>query len=161
MYQPTSNYLRRSLLVNHQRILPVVPNTLDHKKRIEQELRQCGVSHYGLWKLAGRYLPHVIHPYEHIGGVVYGRNNQDGAVMLLATDRRIIFLNKKPLYVNEDEVSYRMVSGIKFSQAGLGCSVKLHTRIKDFTVHTMNRKAAKSFIEYIEAARLENKEDPL
>lgn len=163
IYQlPTSNYLRRSLLVNHQRLLPVVPNTPDHRTRITNELRQAGATHYGFWKLSIRYLPHVIHPYEHISGVVYGRNDKDGAVMLIATDRRIIFLDKKPLFVNEDEVNYRMVSGIDYSQAGFGCSVTLHTRIKDFTVHTLNKKAAQNFVEYIEQYRLENgKEDPL
>jgi len=149
---PTSNYLRRSLLVNHQRTLPVV---VDQATRIQEELKSVGASHFGLWKLASRYLPHVIHSDEHIGGAVYGRSDREGAVMLLGTDRRIIFLDKKPLFVNEDEVSYRVVSGVDYSQAGLGCTIRLHTRVKDYEVHTLNKKAALKFLAYIESHLLE------
>lgn len=157
IYQlPTSKYLRRSLLANHQRLLQVVPNTSDHKANVQKQLKDIGATKFGLWKLASRYLPHVIHPYETIGGAVYGRNDKQGAVMLIATDRRVIFLDKKPLFVNEDEVTYRMVSGIDYAQAGFGCSVTLHTRVKDYTVHTLNKKAAQNFVEYIEKQRLEN-----
>lgn len=148
--------------MNQRRQLPPAATPLAGEKSLEETLRALGASRFSLWKLASRYLPHVIRPGEHIGGVVYGRNDQDGAVMLVATDRRVIFLDKKPLFLNEDELTYGVVSGIKYSRAGFGCTVILHTRIKDFVVHTMNKKAARNFMTYVEQRRLETSpEDPL
>jgi hypothetical protein len=152
---PTSGYLRRSLLVNKRGIdLPKTVDPIDHKKRIKKELRDLGLTGLGLLRLESRYLPHIIHPDEHIGGVVCGYND-NGFAMLVATDRRIIFLDKKPLFVEEDEVNYKVVSGVKFSHAGIGSVVTLHTRIKDYAVRTLNQKTARNFVEYIESRSLE------
>lgn len=128
-----------------------------HQQRVVEEIKQVGVSRLGLLRLESRYLPHVIHPKEHINGVVYGHNGE-GSVMLIATDRRLIFLNKKPLFVNQDEISYFVVSGVKLSQAAFGGTVILHTRVKDYIVHTFNLNAAQKFVRFIESRCLEHEE---
>lgn len=129
-----------------------------HAKRISEDLRRLGVTRYGLHRLASRYLPNVIHLDEQLGGVVYGRQ-EIGSVMLVATDRRVIFIDKKPLFINEDEIRYGVVSGVSFSHAGFGTTVTLHTRIRDYRIHTFNQKCAMRFVEYIEARCLENKNE--
>lgn len=162
IYQmPTSNYLKRSLRINHSRPLKAVtmPVHMNPRRNIQKELRALNVSPVGIWRFAARYLPYILHADEQIGGIVYGRNDQDGSVMLIATDRRVIYINKKPLFLDEDEITYDVVSGINFTKAGLGCSVVLHTRIKNFVVHTVNRKAATRFVEYIEWHRVEKERD--
>jgi hypothetical protein len=152
---PKPGYLRRSVAVGSRRPAPIAP--LKHEQRIKQELRELGVSRYGLLKLESRFLPRIIHKGEHIMGVVYG-SHQEGSVMIVATDRRIIVLDKKPLFVNEDEISYVVVGGVSFSHAGLGTTVTLHTRTKDYTVQTLNQQCARGFVEYIERRCLEHNE---
>ncbi len=66
-----------------------------HTNRIKQELKDAGLTSYGLLNSESRYLPQLIHEDEHIGGVVYGKH-KNGLAMLVATDRRVIFLDKKP-----------------------------------------------------------------
>jgi len=155
---PTSGYLRRSLLVNKQRTdLPVTIDPVDHSRRVKKELRDAGLRGTGLMRLESRYLPHIIHPDEHIGGAIGGYND-NGFAMLVATDRRIIFLDKKPLFIEEDEVTYNVVSGVKFTHAGFGSIVTLHTRIKDYALRTLNQKAALNFVEYIESRSLERED---
>lgn len=152
---PDTNYLRRTMLANNQRpSRAMLTHPLSHTERIQLEVKNAGVSKVGHWKLGTRYLPHIIHPNEHIGGVVYGWNDE-GSVMLVATDRRIIYLDKKPLFFDEDEVTYDVVSGVSFSKAGLASTVVLHTRVKDYKVKTFNEKSAGIFIECIEAQVLE------
>jgi len=102
-----------------------------------------------------RYLPQIIHPDEELGGIVYGQS-KDGFALLVATDRRVIFLNKKLLFVNEDELNYRVVSGVSFSHAGVGSTVTLHTKVKDYAIRTLNQRCAKKFVEYIELRSLEH-----
>lgn len=122
--------------------------------RIRQELIAAGVSAYGLRKTESRYLPKIIHPEEHIGGVVYGRYEAGGA-MLIATDRRVIFLDRKPMFTTNEEVTYDVVSGFKINRTGLVNSVTLHTKVKDFTLRYVNNTCAINFKKYLETRRLE------
>lgn len=152
---PKSNYLRRSVAVNNKRTWVAEPvNLPNHEDRITAELKGLGVSKFALGRMESRYLPQIIHADEHLGGVVYG-HHEDGYAMLVATDKRVIFLDRKPFYVNEDEISYDIVSGINFSHAGVGSTVTLHTRIREYAFRTFNRKCAQQFVRYIEQRSLE------
>lgn len=133
---------------------PVLKSDAAHKRRIRKELRDLGVSRSALLRMEAHYLPHIIHPDERLGGVVYGHHH-DGYAMLVATDRRIIFLDKKPLFVNEDEIKYDIVGGVSFGHAGYGSTVTLHTRMKDYAIRTLNQRCATTFVEYIESRCLE------
>lgn len=85
---------------------------------------------------------------------MYGRHDGSG-FMLIATDRRIIYLDCKPLFVDEDEIAYNVVSGIRYGSTGLGATVELHTRIKNYTIFTFNKASAANFVHYIESHCLE------
>jgi general stress protein 26 len=122
--------------------------------RVKQELRNAGVTGYGLMKSESRYLPQIIHEDEHIMGVVYGQYS-GGSAMLVATDHRVIFLDRKPLFTTMDELTYDVVSGVKLSRSSLFITVILHTRIADYTISYANSKCADKFVKYIESRRLE------
>ena len=132
-----------------------MPVTGVHKNRIREELRSLGVSNYGLLKQATRHLPYIVHPDEHVEAIVYGRNDK-GPCLLAATDRRVIFLDKKPLFVKSDELAYDIVGGVTTSQSGFVKLVSLHTRMGDFKLRTMNFKCAAHFRDFIEARCLGN-----
>lgn len=123
-----------------------------HKKRIESELKAAHMTAYGLLKMETAKLPEIIHENEHIGGVVYGRTTDEkvGSAMLVATDKRIIFLDVKPIFSTMDEVSYYVVSGIKSNHVGPFAGVVLHTKIRDYGLRFVNVKCAETFVEYIE-----------
>lgn len=156
--QLRGNHLLRDFLTINEVGKPAHVSSIGlhtHKNRIRSELRKAGVTPWGLLLSESRYLPQVIHPDEHIGGVVYGRH-EAGTVMLIATDRRVIFLDKKPLFINEDDLTYDVVSGVSFGHAGIGSTVALHTRIKDYTIRTLNSRAAERFVQFIELRCLEH-----
>lgn len=131
-----------------------------HEERIKEELRRAGVTRFGMLKFAVKYLPKVIHKDEHIHGVVYGRyGEKTGSLtlvegILIATNRRIIFLDHKPGYTSTDEVTYDVVSGVKVSKAFFS-AVTLHTRIGDYTIRFANSRCASIFVSYVERRRLE------
>ena len=135
---------------------PIHP--LSPLERIKHQLANVAASRMAINSLEGKYLPQIIHTDEQIQGVVYGKS-VDGMAMLIATDRRAIFLDKKPLFVNEDEVTYDVVSGVSHGHVGIGSTVTLHTRIKDFTIKTLNEKSARIFIEAIEARCVEHQRE--
>lgn len=128
--------------------------TEKHIARIKKELIEAGVSPFGMLKAEARYLPHVIHLDEKIGGVVGGWYD-NGSAMLIATDRRVIFLDKKPIYTTKDEITYDVVSGVRLDVGGISTNITLHTRIKDYKMKYVNPGCAKKFVRYIEKKQLE------
>ena len=126
------------------------------KESVLQRLRVLGVSRYGLWHRETGYLSRILHPDEYVGGVAYGHSSQN-FVLLTATDRRIIFVDIKPLFVEEDEISYDVVSGISYGHVGLASTVTLHTKVKDYKLRTYNPHCAAGFVRYIEERCLERR----
>lgn len=124
-----------------------------HKRRVISELKAAGMTSYGLIKIETDRLPRILHVDEHIGGVVYGRTTDDkvGSAMLVATDKRVIFLDAKPFFTTMDEVSYDVVSGVKVSKAGIFSAIVLHTRVRDYGLRFVNKKCAELFKKYIES----------
>lgn len=147
--------LQRSSALAHKITDNRTTNPVDHARRVKKELMDMGLSWLGLGSMEARYLPTIIHTNEHLGGVVYGRS-KDGRAMLVATDRRVIYIDKKPLFENEDEISYDVVSGVSYGHSVLGSTVTLHTRVKDYPLKTTNRVSAEIFIRYIEMRCLEH-----
>ncbi len=123
-------------------------------KRVQAELKAVGVGLIGLRTPEAKELTKILHTDEHIGGVVYGRY-ANSLAWLVATDKRVIFLDKKPLFMTTDELTYDVVSGVKSSHAGLFTAVTLHTRVNDYTFRFVSSKSAGIFVKYIEARRLE------
>lgn len=126
-----------------------------HIERVKSELRKAGVTRYGLLKGESRKLPQIIHPEEHIHAAVYGRCQQ-GSAMLVATERRVIFIDWKPLYTTSDEISYDVIAGVTYGQQGLVSTVTLHSRIGDYQLRYVNIGVARKFVAYMEKRQLEH-----
>jgi len=133
--------------------------TKDQKaKRVKRELLDAGITIYGLIKAESRYLPKVLHNREHVEAVVYGQHHSS-SVMLVATDERIIFLDKKPMALFLDEVSYEVISGIQFEIHTVFASLTLHTPVKNYDIRMANLRCAENFARHIEAHRLKREEN--
>lgn len=130
---------------------------MSHRERVKMQLKQLGVTAYGLKKTESKHLSKLIHTDEQLEGVIYGRYDA-GSAMIVATDKRILFFDKKPLYSTSDEISYDFVSGIKVVRDGYFSTVTLHTRIGDYTLRYANKKCAQIFKQYIESHVLEHDE---
>ena len=126
-----------------------------HRERIYNELRNMGAVRYDLLLPETHTLPIIIQPKEHVTGVVYGRytmtsNGQVGRGALVATDKRLLLVDKKFLFLRCDEFGFGSVSGITFSRVGYIGTVVLHTRLGDIQLRTLNFACAKHFVESVE-----------
>jgi hypothetical protein len=128
---------------------------LEHAARVRKQLEDIGVGYWGLTSPEAHYLPHVIHRDEQIEGAVYGKARA-GSVLLVATDRRIIYLDRKPLFTNEEEIAYDVIGGVSHSHSGIGTSLTLSTRIKNYHIKTYNERCASGFVAAIERRCVEN-----
>lgn len=135
--------------------------TTPQTQRIKQELKIAGATSFGQAKFTSKYLPAVIHPDEHIKGAVYGRYAEGTGPlswvegMLIATDKRLIFIDHKPGFSKVDELTYDAVTGVKKVYTWPFSSITLHTRLGDYTLRFANAKCIDTFMRYIETRRLE------
>ena len=137
-----------------------------HVTRIYENLKQRGSNSFDMHLPETYALPFIIRAKEVIQGIVYGRytlkdtNGSSGRSrgigrgVLLVTDHRVLFLDKKPSYLHYDEIPLDLISGVTYTKAGIASRVQLHTRMGDYTVRTFNHYCAVTFIHAIEAERL-------
>ena len=119
-----------------------------HANRINSELKACGAAAYDIVLPETRYMYHIILPDEHIRGSVYGRYEL-GRGALVATDRRILFIDKKLLFSHFDEIDFTVVGGVSRTRVWFSGVVTLHTRLGDYKIRTFNQKNARNFVQYI------------
>lgn len=150
------SFRKAAAMVLHQQDQPIV---ISHEERIKKELLGSGISPWGLLYSESRYLPTIIHNNEHIEAIVYGRT-KSGRSMLVATDKRVIFLDKKPMFIKTDEITYSLVGGVSYSQGTMRSTLTLHTRMGDISMHSMNRTCMMRFKEYIELRCVEQQSVP-
>lgn len=131
---------------------------VEHKNRILAALKAVGAGSYNMLLPETHSMYLVIHPFEQITGVVYGRYKQDrqglqpitGRGVLVATDKRIVFVDKKPLFIRSIEISYMVVAGIAYSRVGLIGTVTLYNKTGDIRIRTFNQTCAYHFVEAVE-----------
>jgi len=76
--------------------------------------------------------------------------------LLVATDKRVIFLDHRPGYTTMDEVSYDVVSGVNLSSTLLYASVILFTKISNYKLSFANHTSAQKFADYVETRVIEH-----
>lgn len=127
------------------------------QKDLREILESLGANKYDLWLPETYSIAKIVKEDEQLLGIVYGRVTQDqgmkqiyGRGVLIATDSRVILIDRKPLFVSYDEFSYEVVSGVNYRHVGVNGTIVLHTRLGNITVSTMNRKCAEIFTNAIE-----------
>ena len=129
---------------------------------MKKEIRKLGADRFDLMLPETHALLDIIHNDEVIVGIVYGvyqQNNAEhsgGRGVLVATDRRVLLVDKKPIFLKCDELSYNVVSGISYSKAGIAGTITIHSRTGDISIRTYNATCGDTFVKVIEARCLSN-----
>lgn len=125
------------------------------KKEVVNRLRELGADYYDLLLPETRVLPGVLAEDELLEGVVYGRYIVDGSSgasrgLLAITDRRIFLINKKPLFLYYDDMSFHVICGITYGHSSMSEEIMLATRIGNVTLRTFNQACASQFVHAVE-----------
>jgi hypothetical protein len=129
---------------------------------MKHDLQLLGADEFDLMLPETHALLDIVHGNETVIGIVYGRYKQNnvehasGRGVLVATDRRILLVDKKPMFLKCDELSYNVISGVSFSRAGIAGTATVHSRTGDISIRTYNFKCANIFVNAIEIKCLNN-----
>jgi hypothetical protein len=135
--------IRRSLLLPHTRL-------------IEQELSQLGADKNDLWLPETHCLPFIIRPDEQIVGAMWGdyklANGTSGMGSLIATNQRVLLLNKKPHVVRCSEVMYSRVNAITHETTAKKNTILLRIKNGYIAFRTINTVCASTFSNAVKAS---------
>ena len=123
--------------------------------QVTQVLRSLGAVTYDLRLPETKLLSQILYDDERVVGIVWGQyhelaQNLSGRGALVATNKRVLLVDKKPFFVRSDQLMYAVVSGVTYSKVGVAGTVTLHTRMGDISRRTYNQQCAFHFVRAIE-----------
>lgn len=150
-HRKITNHELHEMIQNHEQ-------SADHNIQIialKKRLRELGAVGYDISLPETRSLPLVLFDTEEIIGIVYGRYRREDEVgagrgLLVATNKRVVLIDKKPLYLRYDEITYENISGIGYTRVGWSGTVVLHAHFGKLQIRTFNHKCATNFVHSVE-----------
>ena len=117
--------------------------------RIRQELIEAGVTPYGMSKSEAKSLYDYLGDNEHVVAVVYGQVEGSSA-MMVASDRRLVFLDIRALHIVEDEASYYSFGDISVDEGVAFSKVEIRTKPRNYSFRMVNKRCARRFLNAME-----------
>jgi hypothetical protein len=120
------------------------------KKEVERQLKNLGFSLHGWGRREVSELPNIILPgeviFEAVNGIYEG-----GFALLLATDTRILLVDKKPLnYLTVEDMRFDMITEIDYSHRLVGCNITISASDKHLLFRSYNQPRLRKLIGHVQ-----------
>lgn len=119
------------------------------QEEVRQQLKAIGAD----YRFFGRYeiqeLPKILFDDEYLIHVVFGRYT-GGFALLVATNQRVLLIDKKPMYLTLEDIRYDMISDMVFNHRLLDTSVTLGTVHKSITFTGYNQDRLRQMTTFVQ-----------
>ncbi|HET9098403.1 MAG TPA: PH domain-containing protein [Candidatus Saccharimonadales bacterium] len=127
------------------------------KKTVIEQLKKIDFDYKGWGKGEISELPHIIIPgeeiYECVNGVYEG-----GFGLLVATDIRVLLVDKKPLnYLNVEDLRFDMISELDYSHRAFGAEISISSGSKNLKFRSYNQARLRKLIGHVQHCMAETK----
>ncbi len=114
---------------------------------VEEQLRRvnCNFRFWGRPEI--RELCHILMEGETIAQAVNGRY-ENGFAMLVATDHRLLLIDKKPMFLTLEDIRFDMIAEIDFSAQLLDSTVKIITPNRTLVFTSWNQGRLRIALNY-------------
>lgn len=127
---------------------------------IEAQLKSIGVD-FRFWGRAEKNeLQRILVADERIMHCLNGRY-EGGFAMLCATDRRLLLIDKKPLYLTVEDVRYDMVSEVDYNHRLVDATVRICTINKTLRFTCFNNAELRKLTAYLQDKVMEIRQNQL
>lgn len=118
-------------------------------KALEDRLKEIGCN-YRFWGRSElRELAHVLMPNEIVEHCVNGQY-ASGFAMLVATDQRVLLIDKKPMYLSLEDIRYDMISEIDFNHRMMDANVHICTPNKSLRFVAYNQARLRKLFHFVQ-----------
>ncbi len=126
-------------------------------KLIEKQLKKVGFNSRGWGRTEVRELQNIILPDEEILECVNGIY-EGGFALLLATDVRVLLVDKKPLnYLTVEDLRFDMISEIDYNHRLIGAYIAISTGSKNLKFTSINQVRLRKLIGHVQHCMAEVK----
>ncbi|HUY85436.1 MAG TPA: PH domain-containing protein [Candidatus Dormibacteraeota bacterium] len=119
-------------------------------KSVESQLKRLGFNHRGWGRTEVRELQNIILPdeeiYECVNGIYEG-----GFAMLLATDVRVLLVDKKPLnYLTVEDLRFDMINEIDYNHRLVGAYIRISAGETELKFTSINQPRLRKLIGHVQ-----------
>lgn len=118
-------------------------------KVITAQLKAIGADNHFWCRPERRELHKILVDGEVINHLVNGRY-EGGFAILCLTDRRLLLVDKKPLYLTIEDVRYDMIAEVDFNHRLIDASVNINTLNKSLKFTSFNNDGLRSLTTYLQ-----------
>lgn len=95
-------------------------------EEVQKQLHALGLRFRFFGKAETRELSHIMNDGEQIQHCNFGYY-QGGSALLVATNTRLLLIDKRPFFLNLEDIRYEMINEVDFAGRLLDATVSLHT----------------------------------
>lgn len=129
------------------------------QKTIDSQLKITGLRFRLFGRSEIRELKNVIQPNENIIQCAYGYY-QGGSGLLVATNKRVILIDKRPFFLNFESIAFENIKSIDFGARFLQGSVYVHAGLKKLIFRSVSDARLREICKYVQA-KVEKIEKPI
>lgn len=118
-------------------------------QNVEAQLHKVGMRNRFFGKPEVRELCHILTPNETIQHAVLGQY-EGGFALMVATDRRVLLIDKKPWFLTMEDIRYDMVSEVDFYARLLDSTVSVITISKTLKFTSWSQSRLRDLVRYIQ-----------
>jgi hypothetical protein len=114
---------------------------------IDEQLKQAGCQIRGWGRSEVRELCDILLPGETVAAAVNGQYDA-GFGLLVATDFRVLLIDKKPKYLTLKDVRFDMITELDFAGRLMDSTVRIYTPNRDIRFTSFNTKRLRKLFQY-------------
>ena len=121
---------------------------------LEDRLKEIGCNFRFWGRSELRELADIIMPNEIVEHCVNGQY-QGGFAMLVATDQRVLLIDKKPMYLSLEDIRYDMISEVDYNHRMLDANVLICTPNKELRFIAFNQGRLRKLFHFVQTRVME------
>lgn len=123
-------------------------------RHVEEQLERIGCNFKYVGRAEIRELPAILMPEEQIAGAVNGRYAGGGA-LLVATNFRLLLIDRKPFFLTIEDIRFDMVAEIDFNSRLLNSSAVIITPARKLVFNSIGQQKLRAIVSYLQQKVME------
>src|SRR5882724_875351 len=120
------------------------------QKSVKEQLRRLGFKHRGWGRAEVSELPNILLADEEIYDLVNGIY-EGGFALLVATNVRLILIDKKPLnYLTIEDLRFDMINELDYSHRLLGAQINIASGDRNLRFRSYNQQRLRKVIGHVQ-----------
>lgn len=122
--------------------------------KVKQQIKEIGADKYIFCGPERRELARILFDQEKIHHLINGRYS-GGFAILVATNQRILLVDKKPFYLTMEDIRYDMISDVMFNNRLLSSTLLLGTMHKSVTFTGFSHSKIRDLTQFVQQKVME------